>query len=137
MKNKKILCVISARGGSKGLKKKNIMNFCGKPLISWSIIQAKKSKFVNEVYISTDSKIIANVSKKYGAIVPFIRKKNLANKNTSKFYVWKDAINRIEKINNLKYDYYFDLDCTNPLRKSEDIDNMIKYHFKNQKKKKL
>ena len=50
-----ILCVISARGNSQGIKNKNIRKFCGKPLIAWSIIQAKKSKYISDVYVSTDS----------------------------------------------------------------------------------
>jgi CMP-N,N'-diacetyllegionaminic acid synthase len=125
--------VISARGGSLGLKNKNINNFCGKPLISWTIIQAKKSKLLDDVHISTDSIKIARIAKKYGGKIPFIRNKNLANKNTSKFLVWKDALLNIEKQKKIKYDYFFDLDCTNPLRSVSDIDNMIGSFFKNSK----
>ena len=61
------------------------------------------------------------------------RKKNLANKNTSKFLVWKDALLNIEKQKKIKYDYFFDLDCTNPLRSVNDIDNMISDFLKNSK----
>ena len=78
MRKKNILCVISARGGSMGLKNKNIKFFLGKPLIAWSILQAKKSKFISDVYISTDSKKIAQISEKYGAKVSFMRSKKLA-----------------------------------------------------------
>lgn len=133
MKKKKILCVISARGGSTGIKNKNINDFCGKPLISWTIMQAKKSKILDDVHISTDSIKIARIAEKYGGKIPFIRKKNLANKNTSKFLVWKDALLNIEKQNKIKYDYFFDLDCTNPLRSVNDIDNMIRDFIKNSK----
>ena len=73
--SKKILCVISARGGSKGLKNKNFKDFCGKPLIAWSILQAKNSKYIQDVFISTDSDKISKVSKKYGAKVQFLRSK--------------------------------------------------------------
>ena len=59
MVKKRILCVISARGGSKGVKNKNIIYFFKKPLIAWSIIQAKKSNFIKDVYVSTDSPKIA------------------------------------------------------------------------------
>ena len=131
MKKKKILCVISARGGSTGIKNKNINNFCGKPLISWTIIQAKKSKMLDDVHISTDSIKIARIAEKYGGKIPFIRKRNLANKNTSKFLVWKNALLNIEKQKKIKYDYFFDLDCTNPLRSVNDIDNMITSFLKN------
>ena len=71
------MCVISARGGSQGLKNKNLKYFNGKPLIAWTIEQAKKSKFVRDVYISTDSKKIAKIARQYGAIIPFLRKKKL------------------------------------------------------------
>ncbi len=129
-KNINILCVISARGNSQGVKNKNIRKFCGKPLIAWSIIQAKKSKYISDVYVSTDSLKIAKVSKNFNAKIPFIRNKNLAKKNTSKFLVWKDALFRLETINKTKYDLFFDLDCTNPLRSSKDIDKIIEFYLK-------
>jgi CMP-N,N'-diacetyllegionaminic acid synthase len=130
LKKIRLLCVISARGGSEGLKNKNIKNFYGKPLISWSISQALKSQFVKEVFVSTDSKKIAQISIKHGAKIPFLRKKNISKKNSSKFLVWKDALDRIEKLNNCKYDYYLDLDCTNPLRSTKDINEICKNFFK-------
>jgi CMP-N,N'-diacetyllegionaminic acid synthase len=133
MKKKKFLCFISARGGSTGIKNKNIMSFCGKPLISWTILQAKKSKILEDIHISTDSIKIAKIAEKYGGKIPFIRKKNLANKNTSKFLVWKNALLDIEKKKKIKYDYFFDLDCTNPLRSPNDIDKMINHFLKNSK----
>lgn len=126
----KILCVISARGGSQGLKNKNLINFFGKPLICWSIKQAMKSKVVKEVYVSTDSSNIAKFCKSQGAIIPFIRNKKLATSNASKFLTWKDSLKRIEKINKTKYDYFFDLDCTNPLRSPEDIRSFVNTSIK-------
>jgi CMP-N-acetylneuraminic acid synthetase len=132
-KTNNILCVISARGGSQGLKNKNIKNFNGKPLIAWTILQAKKSKFINEIYVSTDSLKIAKIAKSYGAKIPFLRKKKYSNKTISKFLVWKDALVKIEKIYNKNYDYYLDLDCTNPLRSTSDIDLMCKKFIKNKK----
>ena len=125
-----ILCVISARGGSQGLKNKNLINFFGKPLIYWSIKQAMKSKVVKEVYISTDSLNIAKFCKSLGAIIPFIRNKKLATSNVSKFLTWKDSLKRIEKINKTKYDYFLDLDCTNPLRSPEDIRSFVNTSIK-------
>ena len=123
----KVLCVISARGGSIGIKNKNIINFCGKPLISWSINQALKSKSLSSVYISTDSLKIAKVSKKYGAKVLFLRKKKFSTKNVSKFLTWKNALFEIENYLGEKFDFFLDLDCTNPLRSSIDIDRFVKY----------
>ena len=91
----------------------------GKPLIAWSIIQALKSKIFKKVYVSTDSKKIAKISKKYGAEVPFLRSKKLSNDKISKFLVWKDAIKKIEKISNKKVRYLVDFDCTNPIREKK------------------
>ena len=124
--SKKILCVISARGGSKGLKNKNFKDFCGKPLIAWSILQAKNSKYIQDVFISTDSDKISKVSKKYGAKVQFLRSKKLSKSYISKFLVWKNALEILEKKNKIKNDYFLDLDCTNPLRDSSDIDKFIR-----------
>ena len=76
MKN---LAIIPARGGSKGLKNKNILKFNNKPLLAWSIIAAKKSKLFSKIIVSTDSKKIAVIAKKYGAEVPFLRPKKLSS----------------------------------------------------------
>jgi CMP-N-acetylneuraminic acid synthetase len=62
-----IIAIIPARGGSKGIPKKNIMDFCGKPLIAWTIEQAKDSSLIDDVYVSTDDEEIASISRKYGA----------------------------------------------------------------------
>ena len=92
-----IICVISARGGSTGLPNKNIKLLCGKPLIYWSIKQAKKVSKLNGIFVSTDSKLIAESSMAAGATVPFLRSKNISGKFTPKFQVWKDALIKIEK----------------------------------------
>ena len=89
------ICVISARGGSKGLPNKNIMNILGKPLIAWSIKQAKESKYIDKVYVCTDSDKIAKVAIKNGAEVPFLRPKYLAKSATNKFQVFKFFLNKI------------------------------------------
>ena len=89
MKSKKkdylnILAIICARGGSKGVKNKNIKSFCGKPLIAHSIEMARSIKIINKVIVSTDSKKIALTSKKFKAEVPFIRpKKNRIKRRSS------------------------------------------------------
>ena len=82
---KKILAVIPARGGSKGLKNKNIKPLCGKPLIEWTIQKAKLSKYLDTIVVTTDNLDIANISKDCGAEVPFMRPKNLAKRQTPKF----------------------------------------------------
>ena len=120
-----ILCLIGARGGSKGVEGKNIRNLLGKPLIGWSIEQARESKFINKVVVSTDSQIIASIAKEFKAEVPFLRPKHLASDNSGKWEVWQHALIECEKLFNEKYDLFVDLDCTSPLRDVEDIDNSI------------
>lgn len=121
----KILFSICARGGSKGLLNKNISEFHGKPLIAVTIEQAFLSNYCEDVYISTDSEEIANISKRYGAKVLEMRPASLANDEASKFDVWKHHLKTIEELTNNRYDYFFDLDCTCPLRPLGDIDHMI------------
>ena len=75
----KILCIIPARSGSKGIKNKNIMDFNGKPLLVWSIEQAQKCNYEMKIIVSTDSQEYANIAIKYGAEVPFIRPAHLSN----------------------------------------------------------
>ena len=72
------IAIIPARSGSKRIKNKNIKRFCKKPIIYWSIKAAIKSKVFKKIYVSTDSKKIANLSKKFGAEVPFLRSKKLS-----------------------------------------------------------
>ena len=78
IKGKKVLGVILARIGSKGVKQKNIREVCGHPLISYSIYAGLKSRYIDELVVSTDSKKIAKISENYGAKVPFLRPKKLA-----------------------------------------------------------
>ena len=73
IKNKSILAIIPARGGSKGLPQKNILSLAGKPLITWSIEAAKGSKYIDECIISTDSEDIRNISMQHGGYAPFLR----------------------------------------------------------------
>ena len=84
-KNKLLNVLITARGGSKRLPGKNIKNLCGKPLIAWTIEAAKQSSWIKNIYVSTDCQEIAEVSKKYGAIVPRLRSKSLSEDNTTSF----------------------------------------------------
>jgi CMP-N-acetylneuraminic acid synthetase len=121
----KILCVIGARGGSKGLPGKNIKMLLGKPLIAWTIEEALKTPEIDKVVVSTDSSEIADVAKKYGAEVPFVRPENISGSKVGKFDVWKHALNECEEHYKEKYDIYIDLDCTNPLRGNKDISNVI------------
>jgi len=124
-KNKKILALIPARSGSKGLPGKNIKPLLGKPLISWTIEQVKNSKYVDKIVVSTDDKAIAKIAKKYGAEVPFLRPKELAS---DKSRVINTVIHALDffKTKNLKFDYLALFETTSPLRKDDDIDVAIK-----------
>ena len=94
---KKILSIILARGGSKGIKDKNIKKLGKLPLIAWTIKEALKSKKNLTVYLSTDSKKIANIGKKYGAKIPFIRPKKFAQDKSSSVDAIEHAINFFKK----------------------------------------
>jgi|TARA_B100001964_G_C14178984_1_gene575260 N-acylneuraminate cytidylyltransferase/CMP-N,N'-diacetyllegionaminic acid synthase len=120
-----LLTIIPARGSSKGIKNKNIKKLCGYPLIAWTILTARKSKYIKQIIVSTDSKKIANISKKYGATIPFIRPKKYATDKASSFSVLKHAINFFNS-KNINFDYVLFLEPTSPLRQVEDIDNCIK-----------
>ena len=122
---KKILGLILARGSSKSIKNKNIINFCGKPLISWTINSALKSKLLNDVVLSTDSKQIAKVGKKFGAQVPFIRPSKLAKDTTPSIDAVLHAIKWFKR-KKIFYDLVVLLEPTSPLRDNNDIDRSIK-----------
>lgn len=124
-KGKKILAIIPARGGSKGLPDKNILPLLGRPLISWTIEQARKSSLLDSVVVSTDSPKIAEVAKEYGAEVPFLRPKRLAGDNSPTIDAIEHCINSLER-KGRRYDLIALLEPTSPLRKDSDIDNAIK-----------
>ena len=127
----KILCTICARGGSKGVKNKNIKPINNKPLIAYTIEQAKQSKLFEHIVISTDSDDIANISKEYGAEVFFKRSDKMASDTAGKLDVIKDAFMRSEKYYNTKFDYLIDLDATAPLRIVDDIIESFKQFLDN------
>ena len=126
MKKKKVLAITLARGGSKSIKNKNIVKILGKPLIYYTIKEAKKSKLISEYIISTESKKIVSIAKKYNAKVPFLRPKNLSGDKISSVDALVHAVNFMERKNRFKYDYIIELMCTNPLKTYTDIDNIIK-----------
>ena len=120
----KIVAVIPARGGSKGIPKKNLKHFCGKPLIAWTIQQALKSKHIDSVWVSSDSPEILKISKKFGANV-IIRPKSLSSDTSTSESAWLHALDFIEKKTN-SVDTIVGLQATNPIRESSDIENAIK-----------
>lgn len=129
-RNKKILAIITARGGSKGLPNKNIMMLLGKPLIAWSIEQALASSYIDTVVVSTDSPKIASIALRYGAQVPFIRPKRLATDRAKSIDVVLHAIDYYES-NNIVFDIAVLLEPTSPLRDTKDIDGAIELLLSN------
>ncbi len=125
-KGKKILCVIPARGGSKGLPGKNVLALLGKPLIAYTIEQAKASKYIDRNIVSTDSNKIAKTAELFGAEVPFIRPKILATDNASIIAVLLHAIDWMENKEKYNFDILVLLHANAPLRSVQDIDNCIK-----------
>tara|TARA_B100000212_G_C27333359_1_gene515701 strand:+ start:571 stop:1239 length:669 start_codon:yes stop_codon:yes gene_type:complete len=117
MKN---ICLIPARGGSKRLPRKNIKMFCGKPLITWSIEIAIKSKLFEKIYVSTDDMVIANIAKKNGAEIPFIRPKELADDFTNDKQV-RDHFLSWTKSKQLTFDYLCYLYPTAPFITEETL----------------
>ncbi len=130
LKNQKVICIIPARKGSKGLKNKNIKKLENIPLIAWSILVAKKCKMIDEIIVSTDSKKISKIAKKYGAKVPFLRPKNLATDKSSTFEVLKHSIN-FYKNKKVFFDYVLLLEPTSPLRDYKDVNLCLKKVLKN------
>jgi CMP-N,N'-diacetyllegionaminic acid synthase len=122
---KKILAIIPARGGSKRLPKKNIKELGGKPLIAYSIEHAQKSQHINRVVVSTDDPEIAEVAKKYGAEVPFLRPSELAQDDTSDLPVFQHALVWLRDNEGYEPDVVVQLRPTSPLRKVEDVDKAI------------
>ncbi len=122
---KKFITLICARGGSKGIKNKNLLKIGKKSLIRISIEHAKQIKSIKDIYVSTDSKKIAAEAIKYGAKVPFLRPKKLAKDNTPEIYVWRHFINFLNKKIKLNPDYIISLPVTSPLRKVNDVKKCI------------
>jgi CMP-N,N'-diacetyllegionaminic acid synthase len=120
-----IVAIIPARGGSKGLPRKNILPLCGKPLIAWSIEKAARSRHLDLVLVSTDSPEIAEVAKRHAATVPFLRPAELATDQASSYDVIRHALDYCRTAQGREFDYVVLLEPTSPLREDEDIDRML------------
>lgn len=124
-----VLAIIPARGGSKGLPRKNILPLLGKPLIAYTIEQAKKSKYINRTIVTTDDEEIAEVSLKYGAEVPFMRPKELGEDNITTNEVIKHVLDKLKETEGRIPKIICLLQCTSPLRGIDDIDSTIEKLF--------
>lgn len=117
----KRIAIIPARSGSKGLKDKNIIELCGKPLIAYSIEAALSTGLFDKVIVSTDSDTYAQISRQYGAEV-FMRGESLSNDNATTYMVLEDILkNKLQE----SYDYFVLLQPTSPLRKAEHIKEAV------------
>lgn len=123
-KNQRILAIIPARGGSKSIPDKNIIDLCGKPLIAYSILAAQKSEYIDDIVVSTDSEKIRCVALKYGASVPFLRPAHLASDTAKTIDCMIYTIQELNKQGQL-YDCVVLLQPTQPLRKNGVIDEAI------------
>lgn len=124
IEGKKVLALIPARGGSKGIKDKNIIPLCGKPLIAYSIQAAKDSRYIDDVVVTTDSERIAETARTYGAKVPFLRPAELASDTAKTIDAVLHAVKWLEA-KRKTYDLLVLLQPTQPLRKAEDIDEAL------------
>lgn len=127
--DQRVVAIIPARAGSKGIINKNIIDFCGKPLVAWSIEQAKNAQNVEEVFVSTDGENIAEIAQEYGAKV-IRRPKELASDVASSEDALLHAINEIRK--EMKIDNILFLQATSPVRLCEDIEQAIDIFFREQ-----
>ena len=119
-----VICVIPARGGSKGIEKKNIRKINNKPLIAYTIESTLSSKLFDDVIVSTDDKEIAEISESYGAKVPFIRPSDLAQDDATSDQAILHAVLEMQKLGS-EYDVVVLRDCTVPFIDINDMKNML------------
>jgi len=119
--DKRLLAVIPARGGSKRLPRKNILELAGKPLISWTIEETQKSTFIDRVVVSTEDHEIGEIAKQFGKEIPFYRPSSLAGDSVTTMEVLLQLIEELKKQDEF-YDYIILLQPTSPLRRVIHID---------------
>lgn len=129
-----LLITICARGDSKGVKNKNIRELAGKPLIYYTIKQAKDWGKGKHIVVSTDSDEIAKIARQFGAEVPFMRPAELATDTAGKVAVIKHTLQTCEEKFNEKFAYVMDLDVTSPIRKLQDLENAYNLFLKKKPK---
>ena len=124
-----VIAFIPVRGGSKGLPKKNIKMLAGKPLVAWSIEQALASKLIDRVIVSTDCLEIADIAKKYGAEVPFIRPAIISQDTATTESAMLHCCQYLTENNELP-DLFVLVQATSPIRSEQQFDNAISYFRK-------
>ena len=130
------MCIIPARSGSKSLPHKNIKDFKGNPLLAWSIEQAKQSCFSNQmrIIVSTDSKQYAEIAKKWGAEVPFLRPEEISGDQSTDYECIKHAVEWLQENDNYTPDIILQLRPTQPCRKVEVINKCLELFLENRGK---
>jgi len=121
----KILCLIPARGGSKAIPRKNIKTLIDRPLIAYTIEQAKEVRLIDRVIVSTEDQEIANIAREWGAEVPFLRPPDLAQDSTPDLPVFEQALRWLKEKEGYHPEFIVHLRCTVPLRKISDIETGI------------
>ena len=124
---KNVQCIILARGGSKGIPGKNIMDFCGKPLLAWTIEQCMQAETISNVWVSSDNSEVLDVAKLYGAGV-IRRPEDISGDMASSESGWMHAINVLQQKGNA-FDAILAPQVTSPLREPSDIDNAVEKFF--------
>ena len=128
--NKKVLAIIPARGGSKGVTKKNLREVGGKPMIYHTIIAAQNARWVDRVFVSTDDEDIRSVAENFGVEVPFLRSGNIALDDSPTSLALLEVLDKLKK-NGEIYDYIIELHPTYCFRKASDIDKSIELLIEN------
>lgn len=126
IKDRRVLAIIPARGGSKGLHRKNIRLMAGKPLIAWTMEEARKSFYIDRLIVSSDSEEIINAAKKYGVEAPFVRPSELAGDASKSIDVVKHGLEYFGS----EFDVVIVLQPTSPLRTHKDIDGAFELMIK-------
>jgi CMP-N,N'-diacetyllegionaminic acid synthase len=133
MSRKKIIAIISARGGSKGIPHKNIINLAGFPLIAYSIAAGRLSKLIYRVIVSTDDEKIARIARRYGAEVPFLRPKNISRDNSTDKEFFLHAINWLRKNEKFMPELIVHLRPSTPFRAKGIVDDAIRRVIRDKK----
>lgn len=124
-RDKKIIAIMPARSGSKGVKDKNIKELCGKPLIAYTIEAAQRSNVFDCIFVSTDSEKYAQIAKQYGAEVPFLRSAENSSDKSGTWDVVREVLAKLDE----KFDIVILLQPTSPLRMEKDIINALDLFF--------
>lgn len=132
MKQKRVLAIIPARGGSKGIKNKNLVPLNGKPLIAWTIEQAQRSSLIDEIFVTTDSEAIKSVADNYGNYCNWLRPSSLATDESRTIDCVLHVMQQYKDKKNEAFEYICLLEPTSPLRDHDLIDKMLTKLFESE-----